>query len=170
MNWKLEIKGRTTLGEVVVYEEVISADQAGNLKNSKTSLEALKKAENIVSAERIKAFFNVGTLAQLLEEKRLIRFDCNPIKETVVDETTKRLEEIRDEAQKHDSVAYAKIWEGRRVYVNFKGYDAGFKGDRSLKVYYDIKVGWVLEKGRGALSKAFTDSVYDFAKDYGLDF
>lgn len=60
----------------------------------------------------------------------------------------------------------AKIWDGRRVYVNIVGYDRAFAGDRNAKVYYDLKLGWQIDGLKGNRSSTFGHNLRSFADKY----
>lgn len=81
---------------------------------------------------------------------------------------TKTLAEIKTEAELVAGVAAAKIWNDRRVYINFAGYDSKFAGCRNLKVYYDIKAGWRMEGDKGTMAAEFARNARAFLAHVGL--
>jgi hypothetical protein len=83
-------------------------------------------------------------------------------------ETPKTLSEIAAEAKAFPGVYAAKIWQDRRVYINFVGYDTSFAGCRNLKIYYDVKAGWRIDGIRGNLSREFAANARAFAAHVGL--
>lgn len=60
----------------------------------------------------------------------------------------------------------AKIWEGRRIYVNIAGRDTAKAGDRNAKVYWDSKTGWHIDGLKGAMSGTFSANIRRFASVY----
>lgn len=70
------------------------------------------------------------------------------------------LNKVAQEIAALEFVASANVWNDRRVYVNLKGFDRSFAGDRQAKAYYDINAGWVVEKVKGTTSRAFDDSLF----------
>ena len=82
--------------------------------------------------------------------------------------TTKTLAEIKAEAEAFAGVSSANIWNDRRVYINFVGYDRSFAGCRNLKVYYDIKTGWQFEGAKGTYTSDFARNARAFAEHVGL--
>lgn len=75
---------------------------------------------------------------------------------------TNNLHAIAAEVAEHPAVYSAKVWNDRRVYVNLVGADRGFAGDRNLKVFFDAKLGWVFEEGRGIRTSALNASLDQF--------
>lgn len=80
----------------------------------------------------------------------------------------KTLAEIKAEAEAFDGVYSANIWNDRRVYVNFVGYDRSFAGCRNLRVYYDIKAGWQFDGDKGNYPSEFIANARAFAEHVGL--
>lgn len=78
------------------------------------------------------------------------------------------LEKIRIEAEMFHGVYSATIWNGRRVYVNFVGFDRSFAGCRNLKVYYDAKAGWRFEGDKGTYPSEFISNARKFASHVGI--
>ena len=87
---------------------------------------------------------------------------------TTVETTTEapNLQKIAEALNAKPYVYEAKIWNEKRVYVNFVGADKGFAGDRNLKAYYDPKLGWVHEGLKGTMSRACRASFESFYADY----
>jgi hypothetical protein len=73
------------------------------------------------------------------------------------------LNEVKAEIEKLPCVYSASIWNERRVYVNLIGQDKSWNGDRTARVYFESKLGWVIDKGKGFTSTAFQKSLDDFA-------
>ncbi|MFG1378894.1 hypothetical protein [Xanthobacter autotrophicus] len=67
-----------------------------------------------------------------------------------------------------DAVYTAKVWEGRRVYVNIAGRTDGYKADTTTKLYFDAKNGWVYEPGKGYMSAAFSANLHAVGAAYGI--
>lgn len=84
--------------------------------------------------------------------------------------TDKTLEEIAAEARAHPGVSSAKVWNNRRVYVSFVGFDGSFAGCRSLKVYYDKDLGWTKDKHKGFAPEKFSENARAFAESVNLDY
>lgn len=78
------------------------------------------------------------------------------------------LAEIVAAAEAHPGVYSAKIWNDRRVYINFVGSDRGFAGCRNLKVYFDIKAGWRFEGDKGNYPAEFIRNARAFAEHVGM--
>lgn len=76
------------------------------------------------------------------------------------------LEDIAAEMNKRLEVYQAKVWNGRRVYVNFVGFNARFAGDKNAKCFYDPKLGWVIEGLKGTMSSDFSSSIKTFAREF----
>lgn len=87
-----------------------------------------------------------------------------------MNEITEILNQVKAEVEALNCVNYASVWNGKRVYVNLNGYSARFHGDRTFKIYFDAKRGWVIEKGKGYFSDEFKDSVNEFIKVYNLTY
>lgn len=81
---------------------------------------------------------------------------------------TTTLEAIAADAMQRPEVYDAKIWDNRRVYINFVGYDRSFAGCRNLKVYYDSKAGWRFEGAKGTYPSEFINNARAFAEHVGL--
>ena len=78
------------------------------------------------------------------------------------------LKEIAKQAEAHEGVSSTNIWNDRRVYVNFAGFDRGFAGCRNLRVYYDLKKGWTFEGDKGTYPREFIANAREFAETVGL--
>lgn len=81
----------------------------------------------------------------------------------------KTLAEIAKQASDHAGVYAANVWNERRVYINFVGYNRTFAGDRNLKVFYDPKLGWVVEGTKGIISSAMRRSAVAFLATVGVE-
>ena len=81
---------------------------------------------------------------------------------------TKTLDQIAAEVAEYSEVASAKVWNDRRVYINFVGFDRSFAGCRNLKVYYDAKTGWRFEGDKGTYASEFIRNARSFAERVGL--
>ena len=73
---------------------------------------------------------------------------------------------LATEVAARPEVASAKVWNDRRVYVNFVGFDGSKAGDRNAKCYYDAKAGWVIDGLKGTMSSEFNRSIRAFAADH----
>lgn len=82
--------------------------------------------------------------------------------------TAKTLKEIKAEVEAFEGVYSASIWNDRRVYVNFTGFDRSFAGCRNLKVYYDIKSGWRFEGDKGNYTSEFIRNARAFVAHVGM--
>lgn len=76
--------------------------------------------------------------------------------------------EIKTEAEKFEGVYSASVWNDRRVYVNFVGFDRSFAGCRNLKVYYDVKAGWCFDGDKGTYASDFIRNARAFAEHVGM--
>jgi len=79
--------------------------------------------------------------------------------------TSEALDTIIDQIKDRADVYSAKIWNDRRVYVNLTGADSSFAGDRNIKVYYDIKSGWVIDGMKGTMSTLCAHSLASFREE-----
>lgn len=62
-------------------------------------------------------------------------------------------------------VSSAKVWDGRRVYVNITGRNTSKAGDRNAKVYFDGKLErWVIDGLKGTFSPEFNYNIRKFAE------
>lgn len=81
---------------------------------------------------------------------------------------TKTLTEIAAEADQFPGVHSAKVWNDRRVYINFVGFDRSFAGCRNLKVYFDAKLGWTFDGDKGTYASEFIRNARAFAEHVGM--
>ena len=72
------------------------------------------------------------------------------------------LHAIATELADHPAVYSTNVWNDRRVYVNLVGSDRSYAGDRSLKVFFDAKLGWVFDEGKGIRTSALNASLDQF--------
>ena len=75
------------------------------------------------------------------------------------------LKEIKKQAEAIEGVYSANIWNDRRVYINFVGYDKSFAGCRNLRVYFDVRIGaWTFEGDKGNYASEFIRNARNFAE------
>lgn len=80
----------------------------------------------------------------------------------------KTLQDVANAANELDCVYNAKVWNDRRVYVNLVGFCSDRAGDRNLKVFFDKKLGWVVDGLKGNMSGSLMASLNDFAAAHGI--
>lgn len=76
-----------------------------------------------------------------------------------------------DALKSHPAVVGTREWEGKRTYLRIRGYNPGFRGDKTAAAYWDHQTErLVLMAGKGTRSRGFGASFGALAAAFEHDY
>ena len=79
------------------------------------------------------------------------------------------LDEIANRADEMPILKSAKVWKGKRVYIELYARNHTYRGDRSHQLYYCADRGMISHAGSGIMTDDYLAAIAQFLGDFGAE-